>query len=448
MSHHRQTPPRSGPSLPIADDRFVDSLLEEHARLGSSDDKALLALIRARTVEQPGSGHFASERIFGILQWAQVAAVVLLIGVAISVAVRNYVPIDANSQEAEPLVAAHAEASEDEVDHSHTSVQPQTIKHGTVAPHTDPKIQALAPLDELLSTASVDLSPAIFGEWQSPLTAPLSKIDIGEKRDNELSFEALQQLVASGQPVPKGSVSVGTLLGHFHYDYPQPASDARSPVAIDLSTAACPWNSHYQLVRVAVQAGDGNKQDGAPNDVVELLADDSELLVEFNPAQIARYRLLGYAADAEGGPATFASGQQVTALYEIETIDRAAATETANLKYQPDPQSNPATRGSSSDLLSANFRYRTPNDRQSHLLGASIAHDATNARRPLEKSPIDFQLACATTLFGITLRADTDYLADANLALVEQMLNRVSEVRPEAGQMQHLVSAFRDRAGR
>lgn len=429
MSHNTHTAPRR--PLPEADQRFMDALLDEHARLGAGDDKALLALIGARTVEQPGTDHVVSELKFGILQWAQVAAVVLLIGVSIAVAVRNFVPIDNTSAEPGPLIAAHAPAQAD--DHPAEPAHQPPLKKGTTAPHSDPKMPIVAPLDEVLATVTVELSASVIGEWQSPLTAPLSTIAIGEKHSNQLSIEALQQLVGNGQVIPEGAVSVSGLLGQFSYDYPRPPRDSNSPVAIDLVATTSPWNRELQLVRVAVQARDENAHT-APSDQVELVADDSKFQVEFNPAQVARYRLLGYSADAKGGPSTFAVGQQLTALYEVETADR-QPTAANPLKYQAlaTAINGPAA---STDLLSANFHYRIPNDRQVYTQSTAIDRSTTS---PWQQTQSSFQLASAAAMFTGMLRENADQVSRADLSTLERLLNASGQ---QAEKLQDLVLAW------
>ena len=430
MPHNTHTPPR--PPMPDADDRFVDALLNEHARLGAGDDKALLALIRARTVEHPGSDYVTSELKFGILQWSQVAAVVLLIGVSIAVAVRNFVPVEDAPAGTGPLIAAHAPAPDDEPLVEAVSHQPP-VKQGTAAPHADPKMPIVAPLDKMLTGISVEFSPSFAGEWQSPLTAPLSTIAIGENRPDQLSIEALQELIGNGRPIPEGAVSVSGLLGQFNYDYPRPSSDSDTPVAIDLAAATSPWNSDLHLVRVAVQARDENAQ-STPRDQVELVADETELQVEFNPAQVARYRLLGYSADAKGGASTFAAGQQLTALYEVETADRDPVA-ADQLKYQSLPAGN-AAPAASTDLLSANFHYHHPNSRQGHTHSVAITRSAT---RPWQQIQPSFQLASATAMFTGLLRENAAQVSRADLSTLDRLLNASG---PQAEDLQELVLAW------
>jgi len=430
MSRPTHTPPR--PPLPDADDRFVDALLEEHARLGSGDDKALLALIRARTVEHPGNDHVASELKFGILQWAQVAAVVLLIAVSIAVAVRNFVPVDNTPAAAAPLIAAHAPADDEDINVEPPPHQP-TLKKGTAAPHTDPKVPIVAPLEKVLTAVNVEFPPSVVGEWQSPLTAPLSTIAIGESHPDHLSIEDLHQLIGNERSIPGDAVSVSALLREFSYDYPAPPENSKQPVAIDLATANCPWNTDFQLVRVAVQAREKNT-DVTPADELELVADDAEFQVEFNPAQIARYRLLGYSADAQGGPSTFAAGQQMTALYEIETADHQPAP-AKQLKYQP--SSTAASRSdASADLLSANFHYRHPNTRQGSTHSVAITRSAALRWQDTQAS---FKLASAAAMFTGLVQEDPERVDHADLSTLDALLEASG---PEAGKFQDLILAW------
>ncbi|MCB1231126.1 MAG: hypothetical protein KDN19_12700 [Verrucomicrobiae bacterium] len=64
---------------------LTDALLREHARLGVSDDEALLAAVRARTVDRPGTTHIvdlptpaAALRRTSAREWMQMAAAVIV----------------------------------------------------------------------------------------------------------------------------------------------------------------------------------------------------------------------------------------------------------------------------------------------------------------------------------------------------------------------------------
>ena len=161
--------------LAEADDRFVEALLEEHARLGSGDDIALLALIRARTEEQPESSRGASTQRFGMRQWLQLAAAVTIIGLVLTVAFRHFAPGSSSGKAGNRIVASPADSSTEGA-----AQEPEytiRIKNGTAAPHSDPQLPAIDGLGLPFSGENGNAVATLFSaEWQSPLFHPLSTI--------------------------------------------------------------------------------------------------------------------------------------------------------------------------------------------------------------------------------------------------------------------------------
>jgi Ca-activated chloride channel family protein len=150
------------------------------------------------------------------------------------------------------------------------------------------------------------------------------------------------------------------------------------------------------------------------------IAKDVKIQVEFNPAQVAGYRLIGYENrmlrtedfnDDKKDAGEIGAGHTVTALYEIippgETVGTASVDP---LKYQtpnPPPRSSGEGLGegspelpTSDELLTLKLRYKLPDADTSTKLefpitdkGGSFA-DATD----------DFQFAAAVASFGMLLR--------------------------------------------
>lgn len=236
--------------LAEADERFMEALLDEHARLGSGDDKALLALVRARTEEQPGNDHVVSARSFGVFQWSQVAAAVVLIGFVLSAALRHFAPGNPSSESSNHILAARANGIETawppEPGHSVQS------KRGTAAPHNDLALPAFdglrlpMPVTEPTSAAEV-----VAGTWQSPLTSPLSTLPLDTVPQNGgLGFEEMRSLLAQGSPLPKGALSVSSLLSQL-----PPSEEFSASASLTVSSAACPWDERHQLVQIVANTG-------------------------------------------------------------------------------------------------------------------------------------------------------------------------------------------------
>ncbi|KUF10622.1 vWA domain-containing protein [Pseudoponticoccus marisrubri] len=129
------------------------------------------------------------------------------------------------------------------------------------------------------------------------------------------------------------------------------------------------------------------------------IADDVKIQVEFNPAAVAEYRLIGYETRALNredfnndrvDAGEIGAGHQVTALYEITPVGSDARL-TDPLRY-----SAAAPAGETDELGFLRLRYKAPGEAESRLIETPIAADA----EPLAEA--DFALAIAG--FGQILR--------------------------------------------
>ncbi|MEP0545457.1 MAG: von Willebrand factor type A domain-containing protein [Rhodothermales bacterium] len=139
------------------------------------------------------------------------------------------------------------------------------------------------------------------------------------------------------------------------------------------------------------------------------IAKDVKLQVEFNPAHVAAYRLVGYEnrllADEDFNDDTkdageLGAGHSVTALYEIVPVgvESPAMGSVDELKYQAhrvrgDAATNP-------ELLTVKLRYKRPDGDTSRLLEATLADAGT----PLVASSESFRFAASVAEFGLLLR--------------------------------------------
>ena len=139
------------------------------------------------------------------------------------------------------------------------------------------------------------------------------------------------------------------------------------------------------------------------------IAKDVKVQVEFNPARVAGYRLIGYENrllakedfnDDKKDAGEIGAGHTVTALYEIVPVGQPLPDQPSvdPLKYQGPA----AERSSGSDeLLTVRLRYKAPDGNESRLIESPV-------QAPMEKafdqaSP-DFQFAAAAAAFGMKLR--------------------------------------------
>ncbi|MBX3729914.1 MAG: VWA domain-containing protein [Candidatus Sumerlaeia bacterium] len=137
------------------------------------------------------------------------------------------------------------------------------------------------------------------------------------------------------------------------------------------------------------------------------IAKDVKIQVEFNPAKVQAYRLIGYQNrmlqhqdfnDDRKDAGDIGSGHQVTALYEVVPVgvDMTAAAGTVDpLKYQ-----RPANVVASNELLTVKLRYKQPDGDTSRLLEVPV-HDKGSS---LMDCSDDFIFAASVAGFGMILR--------------------------------------------
>jgi Ca-activated chloride channel family protein len=149
------------------------------------------------------------------------------------------------------------------------------------------------------------------------------------------------------------------------------------------------------------------------------VAKDAKLQIEFNPALVQSYRLIGYekrmlrAQDFNNDrkdAGEVGAGHTTTALYEIIPASEVSTAPGVDpLRYQPSPR--PA---SNEELMTVKLRYKEPEGSTSKLLTAAVKDMRTSWRG----TSSDFRFAASVAAFGMVLR-DSPYKgnADYNLAL-------------------------------
>ena len=144
------------------------------------------------------------------------------------------------------------------------------------------------------------------------------------------------------------------------------------------------------------------------------IAKDVKIQIEFNPAQVAAYRLLGYEnrllaardfKDDTKDAGEVGAGHGVTALYEIVPVAAAGkAPVDEPLKYQPKPAVEPARAAdaapASPELCTVKLRWKAPEASESVERNVPF-EDAGGA---FEAASSDLRFAAAVAEFGMLLR--------------------------------------------
>ncbi|MCG3172977.1 MAG: hypothetical protein GMKNLPBB_01149 [Myxococcota bacterium] len=138
------------------------------------------------------------------------------------------------------------------------------------------------------------------------------------------------------------------------------------------------------------------------------IAKDVKIQIEFNPAKIAGYRLIGYenrmlAArdfnDDRKDAGEIGAGHAVVALYELVPAGAPVQPDTDPLKYQK--PGSPTGAVHANELLTLKLRYKQPDGGSSKLLSRTV----TDVNQAWESAPENLRFAAAVASFGMVLRA-------------------------------------------
>ncbi|MEH1787691.1 MAG: von Willebrand factor type A domain-containing protein [Nostoc sp.] len=157
------------------------------------------------------------------------------------------------------------------------------------------------------------------------------------------------------------------------------------------------------------------------------IAKDVKIQVEFNPAKVQAYRLIGYENrllqnqdfnDDKKDAGDIGAGHSVTALYEIiptSTKSDVKLPEVDPLRYQRSGET--ASDAVGNELMQVKLRYKLPQDSTSQLITQTIQDDDSRADQ-IPSTNLTFAAAVAT--FGMVLR-DSEYKGNANYDLVMKL---------------------------
>lgn len=164
------------------------------------------------------------------------------------------------------------------------------------------------------------------------------------------------------------------------------------------------------------------------------VAKDVKLQVEFNPAKVQSYRLVGYETrilndedfnDDTKDAGEMGAGHTVTALYEIipTGISGNIPGSIDPLKYQTETNINTQT-SNSSELLTVKLRYKTPEEEKSKKIEKSVTDMGKDNVSP------DFRFASAVAMFAQLLK-DSDFKGEATYDKVIETANKGLSFDPE-----------------
>jgi Ca-activated chloride channel family protein len=154
------------------------------------------------------------------------------------------------------------------------------------------------------------------------------------------------------------------------------------------------------------------------------IAKDVKLQIEFNPAKVKAYRLIGYENrvlknedfnNDKKDAGELGSGHTVTALYEIIPVGiESEFFKIDELKYQS-TKIDPAAY-KSEELMTVKLRYKKPDSDVSAL----IVHPLIDNNVVLEKTSANFRWSASVAAFGMLLR-ESEYVKNYSYDQVVQM---------------------------
>jgi Ca-activated chloride channel family protein len=154
------------------------------------------------------------------------------------------------------------------------------------------------------------------------------------------------------------------------------------------------------------------------------VAKDVKAQIEWNPAHVASYRLIGYENrrladrdfnDDAKDAGEMGAGHTVTALYDVTLTGASAGKrEIDPLRYQSVPA--PTAAAHSDELLTVKVRYKHPAGARSALLAHTVGAEAT----PLDRASDDLRFAAAVAGFGMLLR-QSEHRGGATIALIREL---------------------------
>jgi Ca-activated chloride channel family protein len=161
------------------------------------------------------------------------------------------------------------------------------------------------------------------------------------------------------------------------------------------------------------------------------IANDVKIQVEFNPDQVAAYRLVGYETrmlqrqdfnNDQIDAGDMGAGHSVSAIYEITP---AGGKLVDPLRYQA---AKPAKASKGEELCFVKLRYKLPGESTSRL--SEVAVRASAARATMAAVPHEQRFAVAVAAFGQRLRGAAE-VSDFSYADIAALANTARGPDPE-----------------
>jgi Ca-activated chloride channel family protein len=167
------------------------------------------------------------------------------------------------------------------------------------------------------------------------------------------------------------------------------------------------------------------------------VAKDVKIQMDFNPAVIRAYRLLGYEKralaakdfhDDKKDAGEMGAGHVVTALYELVPVGAPdpIAGKVDKSRYDEDPPAKAAVKSDkANEAFTVKMRHKKPDADKSTYRELPV----TNVTKDYEKASEDFQFSAAVASFAMLLR-DSQYKGQSNYGLVLELAEAAKKHDP------------------
>ncbi|WP_423142985.1 vWA domain-containing protein [Parablastomonas sp. CN1-191] len=260
---------------------------------------------------------------------------------------------------------------------------------------TSDKAKVRAALDKLVANGSTagerGLRLAYETARSGMIAGGINRVLLATDGDFNVGITSDKELVSVIEKERDSGVTLSTLgfgTGNFNDSMMEKIADA--------------GNGNYSYIDSALEA---RKVLGEElSSTLFTIASDVKIQVEFNPAQVREYRLLGYENRAlreedfnndKVDAGDIGAGHQVTAIYEIVPAGSPGWSD-------PRRYAAPAGTGKGGELAFVKLRYKRPGSSTSQLISRAVPASArfTRQARP------DFAFAAAVAAFAQKLRGD------------------------------------------
>lgn len=253
-------------------------------------------------------------------------------------------------------------------------------------------IDGLQPGGGTAGGSGIELAYRVAGEGF--IKGGINRILLATDGDFNVGVTDFRQLKAMVEERRKSGVSLSTLgvgSGNYNEHLMEQLADAGNGAYSYLDSL---MEGHKVLVNEMTST-------------LATIAQDVKVQVEFNPAAVQEYRLIGYENRAlkredfkndQVDAGDIGAGHTVTALYELTPVGAAASVD--SLRYGQPPARTAVSPGGK-ELAFVKLRYKLPGEATSRPMEVAVS---ATPLQPIRNASTDFRFATAVASFGELLR--------------------------------------------